>query len=470
MNPKTTTTHPDVVDARPAKSFFVDMLTRDIQLIDAVLDLLDNCVDGILRSANKRASDKPYKGFYAKITFSDSIFSIHDNCGGIPWALHDYAFKMGRPKDAKIQKGGVGAYGIGMKRAIFKIGKECLISTKNQGDSYEVKISSDWIIDEDNWYLPTQKTKPTIKEDGTTVCIKDIYPGISTLLGHDSNLFEDELYKAVSSHYALIIDRGFEVFLNGKKVEAKIPSLVFSDIKNKNSIKPFIYRAKTNGVEVYLAVGFTRPIPSQEELDKDQEGKLFSSKDAGWTVICNDRVVLYNDKSELTGWGEAGLPSYHTQFIAISGIVEFKSDDPRNLPTTTTKRGINANSTIYLQVKNKMREGMGLFINYTNKWKSINVKEGKENIKKGKLMPFEELKKEIGKEQFRTVIKGPGGKQFRPNLPLPPPEPTTKQRIAFVRETNEIKIIGKFLLDDADASASKVGESCFDRVLKEARK
>ena len=53
------------VDARPVKSFFVQMLTRDIALADAILDLLDNCVDGILRQKKDRSSEKPYEGFRA---------------------------------------------------------------------------------------------------------------------------------------------------------------------------------------------------------------------------------------------------------------------------------------------------------------------------------------------------------------------------------------------------------------------
>ena len=51
-------------------------------------------------------------------------------------------------------------------------------------------------------------------------------------------------------------------------------------------------------------------------------------------------VVLYCDQSELTGWGEAKVPRYHTQFIAISGIVEFKCKDPSKLPTTTHQKRI----------------------------------------------------------------------------------------------------------------------------------
>ena len=35
----------DQAQASPTKRFFVSMLTRDINLADAILDLLDNCLD-----------------------------------------------------------------------------------------------------------------------------------------------------------------------------------------------------------------------------------------------------------------------------------------------------------------------------------------------------------------------------------------------------------------------------------------
>ena len=61
------------VDASPVKSFFVSMLTRDIKLEEAILDLLDNCVDGILRSGGGKGA-KPYEGFKAKIEFNADFF------------------------------------------------------------------------------------------------------------------------------------------------------------------------------------------------------------------------------------------------------------------------------------------------------------------------------------------------------------------------------------------------------------
>src|SRR5581483_9558264 len=101
---------------------------------DALLDLLDNCVDGIIRSGgNRTAGAKPYEGFKAAITLEKDYFSIEDNCGGIPIKVaQDTAFALGRPTtpiDAPTAT--VGIYGIGMKRAIFKLGSEALVESLN---------------------------------------------------------------------------------------------------------------------------------------------------------------------------------------------------------------------------------------------------------------------------------------------------------------------------------------------------
>jgi len=356
------------VDASPVKSFFVKMLTRDIALTDAILDLLDNCVDGILRKKNGVNGDRPYEGFRAYLAFDKDTFSICDNCGGIPWRLKDYAFRLGQaPGREEKLLGTVGTYGIGMKRAIFKMGRQCLITTRNDKDNYEVDLMPEWIDNEDDWAIPVRSASKSMEEDGTNIVIGNLYPGIAAQFGHDKAAFETDLTNKISSHYAFIIDKGFNVTVNGTSIKPKPTRLVFAESFDEGkAIRPYIFRTETNGVKVFLSVGFTRPIPSQEEVQSELEERKWSSMDAGWTVLCNDRAVLYCDKTEQTGWGEASVPQYHTQFIAISGIVEFVSDDPSKLPTTTTKRGIDASSALYLQVKNRMREGMQIFTNYTN--------------------------------------------------------------------------------------------------------
>lgn len=461
------------VDASPVKSFFVSMLTRDIRLEEAILDLLDNCVDGILRTNGHALDKKPYAGHWAEIEFNKDTFTISDNCGGIPWNLHDYAFRMGRAKDRPNDADGtVGVYGIGMKRAIFKMGEDCLISTQNGNNGYDVEITPKWVHDEDAWGLPVKATKKSMRKDGTEIVIGKLHPSVSAMFSDDAKVFTAELKRMVSTHYAFIMDKGFAVRINKDLVKPRPTKLIFTKRPNQKTpvIQPYIFKTKVDNVEVFLTVGFTRPIPSDEEIAAEMDGTRHSAMDAGWTVLCNDRAVLYCNRDELTGWGEAGVPRYHNQFIAVSGIVEFKSADAAKLPTTTTKRGIDASSSLYLQIKNKMREGMKIFTDYTNKWKG-KPEESKAHILKGEALSLEEIKIEATHLPFATTIRTiPKGEQFRPNLPMPKQIEPHRRRISFVRDVRDVGAVARYLFNDESVDASTVGEKCFDLTLREARK
>jgi hypothetical protein len=397
------------------------MLTRDIPLADAILDLLDNCVDGILRMKGKAVES--YAGFYANITFDKTSFMIHDNCGGIPWSLHDYAFRLGAsPNPSRRKLPMVGVYGIGMKRAIFKIGEECVITTQNGNDSYEVEITPDCVRDEDDWTLPVRAATTPMAEAGTTIVIGQLHEGIKKTFGEGGEAaFHVELSRRVSELYAFIIAKGFKVSINGTVVEPRPTALVFQqkDGKRRTSglIAPFIYRASVDDVQVFLAFGLTRAIPTAEEVADEDAGTQarYKSLAAGWTAVCNDRAVVYCDRTELTGWGEDDIPRYHTQFIALSGIVEFRSDDAAKLPTTTTKRGIDAASPLYLQVKNKMREGLKLFTTFTYWWKGREA-EARTMVDKAEVLIFSELKKRADSLTMSKVTRLPGGQQYKPAL------------------------------------------------------
>ena len=464
----------ETVSAAPVKSFFVTMLTRDIKLEEAILDLLDNCVDGILRNAKPKKKTKPYDGFWAEIEFNASHFSIHDNCGGIPYDLLEYAFRMGRPLDRPTEGSGtVGVYGIGMKRAIFKMGRDALISTQNESRPYEVEISPDWMKNESEWLLPFRSGE-RMKKDGTTIWIGKLHRDISSRFGDDKESFSADLERMIASHYAFIIEKGFQVRINGHQVKARPTKLVFtrSGGKKADAVQPYIWKTTTSDdVEVFLSVGLTRPIPTDEELAKDSEKPRYSSLDAGWTVVCNDRAVLYCDRTELTGWGDANVPHYHSQFIAISGIVEFKCDDPSKLPMTTTKRGIDASSRLYLQVKNKMRDGMKIFTDYTYRWKG-REHEAKEQIEDQPLLDLDQIKEQASRlKMTKTKKTAVPGDQYMPSLPSPKAKgkEAKTRRILFYKDLEKIRTVSEHLFKDADEDPSSVGERCFDIILKEAK-
>ncbi len=54
------------INAEPTKGFFVDMITRDISLEQAVLDLVDNSVDGA--KLHRGVGERPLEGFEVAIT------------------------------------------------------------------------------------------------------------------------------------------------------------------------------------------------------------------------------------------------------------------------------------------------------------------------------------------------------------------------------------------------------------------
>ncbi len=113
--------HREKVNAEPTKNFFVEMLVRDVDLLDAVVDLVDNSVDGA-----RRMRTSNYQGLQVSVEFDATHFSVSDNCGGIPLAIaRDYAFRFGRDEDdprGGTDAGSIGQFGVGMKRPLFKLG------------------------------------------------------------------------------------------------------------------------------------------------------------------------------------------------------------------------------------------------------------------------------------------------------------------------------------------------------------
>jgi hypothetical protein len=450
------------------KRFFVSMLTRDIELEDAILDLLDNCLDGVIRTTNKSLeSQKPYRGHWAKLTIAPDTFVIEDNCGGIPRDLIERAFGIGRSDEAEDHHRTIGMYGIGMKRAIFKMALEAKVAS--HGDfGFEVKIDESWLKDKDKWRLEYRRTQ-TPFHHGTRITVTRLRPEISKLF--ETDRFQTRLNNFISLHYAVILNKGFQVKINGVQVEpapVSILSTPFEDTKSGHpALIPYMFRWESQSVSVRLWVGMYRKPTDSDGEDENETEQRQSSDNSGWTIICNDRAVVSNDTSILTGWGDATVPRFHPQFIGIRGILVMDSDHPIELPLTTTKRGLDAASILYLSVKEYMREGTKIFTNFTNNWKSDRIK-AKKLFDAASLLELGDLKTLMDDAPLSKAVKLSGAERFKPELPLP--EPTAMKRISFQRHRDQISKVRAFLLDDARATPSEVGAACFDDMLLRAEK
>jgi hypothetical protein len=468
------------VFASPSKNFFVTMMTRDIALKDAILDLLDNCVDGLLRDLrdkdSKPQSEKPYEGYWARIEASSTGFSIEDNCGGIPKDVAiNSAFMLGRPdlkRDEDLPT--VGMYGIGMKRALFKMGKHSIVGSQHQNDAFSVEITEEWLGQDSNWELSLEPEEAKKAYNGTFIIVNKLYDNISRDFDKNSTNFLTDLRSEISNLFAIIIKKGFSVFLNEKEIEPADLDILFSrDFDSTTSVKPYAYKGSLKGVSIEVVVGFYAKLATEDELDDEKKLARRSDK-AGWTVICNDRVVLHRDKSAMTGWGVRDVPKYHTQFIAIAGIVRFFSTDSYKLPLNTTKRGLDTSSEVYTKTLNIMMDGLKEFTDFTNRWKGRET-ETNEEFRKLTLTDATQVIEAIPNNVWRSIRTSDKDRsqdsevdrRFKPTLPKPP-QNDIKRRISFFRVREEIEKVAFYLFADSTTQPSQVGEECFQRILKNA--
>ena len=452
------------------------MLTRDIDLADAILDLLDNCIDGVVRQTarDKKKSKKPYDGYWAEINLTPERFEILDNCGGIPRDIaKKSAFMLGRPdleRDKDVET--VGMYGIGMKRAIFKMGRDCVVTSMPNGHAYQVAIPPSWFKKDNDWELKLKSVSNGLDESGTRLVVTALLDPIKRAFDKQQSGFIKTLKTEISELYALIIGKGFTVKVNGETITPiELSLLAPSTIPKakRKAIVPYAFRGTVEGVNVRLSVGFHRALLTEQELASETEGAR-GRTEAGWTVICNDRIVLHADTSKITGWGTATVPAYHNQFRAIAGIVSFRSTDSFALPIDTTKRRIDMSSSVYLYVLDIMREGVKKFTDFTNKWKTREI-ETYDEFSGLELRPQNELLESIPHDQWITVRRGANvsAKKFIPDLPMPVSK-NPMRRISFSRRQSEIELVAEHLFGDEAVSPSEVGEQCFKDVLDEAKK
>jgi hypothetical protein len=441
------------------------MLTRDIELDDAILDLLDNCVDGAIRQRSAKIfAPNPFEGFKAELAVDETGFQLTDNCGGIPDAYLADAFSLGRPsieKDGDIPT--IGMYGIGMKRAIFKMAQSAQVISINPEISAQVTYTQQW-LDPDNksWDLDLEEADPSGKEPGVTIVSNDLKPEISKQFGDP--LFRNKLSEKIAEHFGYIMQRGFSIFMNGEPVRPVTLPLLTANHGDYAAIRPFDYVDKIGDVYIRVAIGFFRPLVLESEIDEETEAPT-SAERAGISVVCNDRVVLLHDRTMKTGWGDGGVPRFHPQFRAIAGLIFLRSNDAGQLPLSTTKRDLDVGSDVFLQVRAACIEGLKIFTDFTNRWKGM--EKDTEDF-------FKSIEKRDANTEIRlaidhgSAVRGKAqAKKYRPKLPLPESK-NPRRRVSFIRDAAEIDDVSKFLFGERGQKPAAVGNECFERVLKEA--
>ena len=436
------------ISAEPTKAFFVDMLVRDIPLEQAVLDLVDNCVDGAKRLAKQ--AERPYEGCSVKITLDQTQFRIVDNCGGFDIeTAREYAFRFGRPAGAKATSHSIGQFGVGMKRALFKFGRHFNVQSATSNEAWAVDVNVDEWEAQPGWSFPWaefQDNGVSTAKPGTDIKVTKLRPEVALKFG--TAWFRNSIIGLIKSKHRQFISDGLQISVNDFRIDAtNIYLLVSNGFTPGTDILTFTSDDSAPvTAKIIVGVGTSSP------------------KEAGWNVICNGRVILEADRRTVTGWGlleeEAGktlIPSFHNQFARFRGIVSFDSEDSSQIPWNTTKTDVDQDSIIWRKTFQRMLEMMRPVINFLNE---LDADIDESTREKSALLDFVTKASPPRPESFSVK------KDF-----------TAPARGSIVKGPKMIKIQYSRAIDDVNflqdalglGSAKAVGEACFDMILKRQR-
>ena len=348
----------DTIDAEPTKTFFIDMFTRDIPLDQAILDLVDNSVDGAKALIAK--NEGTYGQRWIKLKFDKDSFTIIDNCGGFGRkAAREYAFKFGRPGGTARTPHSIGQFGVGMKRALFKFGRHFVVSSATSSESWNVEVPVDTWEAEPGWTFPMTDlpADAAVSEasPGTQIVVTQLRPEVASRFNQGS--FQNTIFDLIKSKHRQFIADGLTISVNDRHVDATSLLLLVND-----GLRPGIdnLRWQEPGCDPITARIIVAIAPS-------------SPRQAGWYVVCNGRVILEADRTPVTGWGmmeEANnrilVPSFHNQFARFRGLVFFDSQDSSQVPWNTTKTSVDQDNRYWRETFDRMVEMMRPAINFLN--------------------------------------------------------------------------------------------------------
>lgn len=425
VSPAPSTQDAHTAKAAPTKLLLVDVLTKDIDLVAAIIDLVDNSVD----SARSLRDDEELTDLEITLKLGERSFQIVDNCRGISLKdAEERAFRFGPDPDDPPDPFSTGQFGVGMKRALFKLGTGFDIKSRSDHESFRLKVNVAKWLDAPDWTFPLTEVVTDLRpsgESGTNILIEPLRDGIAQELARPTVV--NELKEQLADRHQRSIVRGLKIKVDRTTLRAEPPKVVCS-----SKIKPVIARTSLNGSGDAISVGIVAGV---------FPGK---PRDAGWSVFLNDRAVLLADKGNATGWGEDDekrIPRFHNQYGRFRGFVFLSCEDTTRLPWNTTKTGLDGDDAIYRQVRAMMVDAADPVIDFLDDVK----KEKPEDDAYGELRRSIE---EGETESVYSLVERRSQKWRAPAATFVPPEPPdttrvyTDQPIELVEDVKEELEIG----------------------------
>lgn len=360
--------------------FLAETLTTDIELVDALYDLIDNSIDAarniIIRDQNYDKDEyglpNNYSGYEVKLRLSENRIVVVDNCLGIDsQTVENKTFYTG---DRSNHKFGIGHYGLGLKRALLKAGEQFFFMTDNGTNRYKSQFAYSQLSDHKQT-IYGEKYKSLKKQKTIFVCSSLKQDAKDQLRSEE---WLDEAYTELCLRYSEFIKKGLRIKLEYRSCRSCLSLLARPLLPCFRSSFPFSpktyslpIKASRGAVTANYSVGIYNDyrFPCEYENTGQKHNSDFT-KWYGIYILCNDRVIVAHSFERKHGFNA----SFHSEYNGCICIVKINSEDPGLLPWNTAKTEIKVRNELFIEIKSEIEPLTSWYRSQAkiiiNKWKS----------------------------------------------------------------------------------------------------
>lgn len=320
-------------------AYLIRGLSADISTRECIFDLVDNSIDAARNEVLGRDSTQfdqhglpaSYRGFHIDVDLAPSSVRVRDDCSGMDeQELSRRAFRTGAKSQHPF---GIGHFGVGLKRAIFKLGTEVSLQTDNGREAFSFSFDEGAVLGAGDEPLMAARTTSSGGK-GNRLEVSGLRQDVAADIG--STQWLAQLADGLRRRYGIFTRKGLTIRLCGQAILPFGPTVRAKDVGPVRHASQVMQTAA--GVKIFAEAGLHEDYRLKGlEGDYDEMRHRAISNELGWYVVCNDRIILVADRTDRTGW----TTGWHNEYAGFLGWVHYVSADPELLPWDSKKSGIN---------------------------------------------------------------------------------------------------------------------------------
>lgn len=342
------------INSGVSPDFIEKTLTQDITTLEAFYDLVDNAIDAarnhiLQNDFEKDSAGLPanYHGYKVHIRIDKNSVRVLDNCLGIDEkTLTNTALYTAANSNHAY---GIGYYGLGLKRALLKMGSEFSLAVDNGKSIFKCHFGSNDIGGNKdrkiyaNEYLSRKRFKSLFS-------VSDLKDEIKNDL-HNPSWFENAV-RGFSLRYSIYISKGFEIIIHNittgsfERIKGTVPTL-----RHDALFLPQREIINIDGVEVTIESGIHKEYTFPKEVNYSLSINKKLTEQFGIYFVCNDRIIVAASTAKEHGWSA----KWHSEYNGFVCWVRFISKEPNKLPWNTSKTAIRVDSSLFLTVRDRLK-------------------------------------------------------------------------------------------------------------------